>query len=130
MVSALESGAGIYRDEAGLEETSSQLLELQTRYSSIEVHDKSNVFNTDLTQALELRNMLDIAETVAASALARQESRGAHQRLDFEDRDDEQFLRHSMTIRKAGERPRVDWLAVNITRSHPGVRDYSGGHND
>jgi len=126
MMTALESGAGIYRDEKGLESASQQLQELKSRYRAVEVHDKSNVFNTDLVQALELQNMLDVAETVTASALARKESRGAHQRLDFSGRDDQQFLRHSMATRCAGERPRVTWLDVTITRSHPGVRDYSG----
>jgi fumarate reductase flavoprotein subunit len=91
------------------------------------VHDKSNVFNTDLTQALELRNMLDVAETVAAGALAREESRGAHQRLDFPQRDDERYLRHSLVSRRPGATPEVGWREVTITRSRPGVRDYSGG---
>ena len=126
MMTALESGAGIYRDEKGLESASQQLQELKGRYQAVEVHDKSNVFNTDLVQALELQNMLDVSETVTASALARKESRGAHQRLDFSQRDDQQFLCHSMATRRAGERPLVTWLDVTITRSHPGVRDYSG----
>lgn len=130
MMSALESGAGIYRDQHGLESTSQRLQELKNRYHSIEVHDKSNVFNTDLVQALELQNMLDVAETVAASALARQESRGAHQRIDFSQRDDQQFLCHSMATRRTGERPQIEWLDVNITRSHPGVRDYSGKQHE
>jgi len=130
MMTSLEEGAGIYRDEAGLEATCQVLTGLQTRFAGIEVHDKSNVFNTELQQLLELRNMLDVAETVAASALERKESRGAHQRLDFEQRDDERFLRHSLAFRRPGERPRVDWLDVTITRSQPGVRDYSGGKKE
>jgi fumarate reductase flavoprotein subunit len=99
---------------------------LHERYERIEVHDKSNVFNTDLQQALELKNMLDVAETVAGSALARRESRGAHQRLDFPERDDKSYLQHSRAIRRPGERPEVRWLDVTITRSKPGVRNYSG----
>jgi len=127
MMTSLEEGAGIYRDEASLETTCRAIADLQARVQGIEVHDKSNVFNTDLQQLLELKNMLDVAETVSASALARKESRGAHQRLDFPQRDDAQFLRHSLASRQPGERPEVGWLDVTITRSQPGVRDYSGG---
>ncbi len=126
MMTSLEEGAGIYRDAAGLEATCRTIAELQKRFEHIEVHDKSNVFNTDLQQALELKNMLDVAETVSASALARQESRGAHQRLDFPERDDTSYLQHSRAIRQPGQRPEVRWLDVTITRSQPGVRDYSG----
>ena len=82
---------------------------------------------TDLQQALELQNMLDVAESVAEASLARKESRGAHQRLDYTERDDENYLMHSQAYRQAGARPRIDWLDVTITRSQPGVRDYSGG---
>ena len=126
MMETLEDGAGIYRDETGLEAACQRLAELKGRFADIQVHDKSNVFNTELQQLLELQNMLDIAETVSASALARQESRGAHQRLDFPDRDDNQFLKHSLAHRQPGDHPVIGWREVNITRSKPGVRDYSG----
>jgi len=130
MKSALEEGAGIYRDEEGTRTACEKIAELRERYQAIEVHDKSNVFNTDLQQALELRNMLDIAETVAEGSLERRESRGAHQRLDHTERDDENFLRHSLAFRKADGRPKIEWLDVTITRSKPGVRDYSGGKSE
>jgi fumarate reductase flavoprotein subunit len=94
------------------------------------VNDKSNVFNTDLQQALELRNLLDIAETIAEGSLQRRESRGAHQRLDHPGRDDEQYLKHSLALRQDDGRPRIEWLDVTITRSRPGVRDYSGGKKE
>jgi fumarate reductase flavoprotein subunit len=123
----MEEGAGIYRDEDGTRATCEKIAELRQRYGGIEVHDKSNVFNTDLQQALELRNLLDVAETVAEGSLQRRESRGAHQRLDHAERDDANFLKHSLAIRQAGQRPRIEWLDVTITRSQPGVRDYSGG---
>jgi fumarate reductase flavoprotein subunit len=130
MMGALEEGAGIYRDQAGLETACEEIRSLQERYENVEVHDKSNVFNTDLQQALELKNMLDISETVSASALARQESRGAHQRLDFSERDDREFLRHSLVHQRAGEQPHVSWLDVTITRSQPGERNYSGDQSE
>ena len=77
--------------------------------------------------AKALVNLLDIAETVAEASLLRRESRGAHQRLDYPERDDAEFLRHSLAFRQADGRPRIEWLDVTITRSQPGVRDYSGG---
>ena len=72
--------------------------------------------------------MLDCAEALAQSAAARQESRGAHQRLDFAERDDGRFLKHSLAHYRNGDAPRIDYRDVVITRSQPGVRDYSGGH--
>jgi fumarate reductase flavoprotein subunit len=126
MRSTLEEGAGIYRDEEGAAATCEKIAELRQRYAGIEVHDKSNVFNTDLQQALELRNLLDVAETVAEASLQRRESRGAHQRLDYTERDDEHFLKHSLAYRQVDGQPRIEWQDVSITRSQPGVRDYSG----
>ena len=130
MKSALEQGAGIYRDEEGTLSACERVADLRARYGDIEVHDKSNVFNTDLQQALELRNLLDVAETVAEGSLHRRESRGAHQRLDHTERDDENFLKHSLAFRQTGARPRIEWMDVSITRSQPGVRDYSGGKSE
>lgn len=126
MKTSLEEGAGIYRDEEGTLAACRQVAQLRERFKSVEVHDKSNVFNTDLQQALELRNLLDIAETVAEASLERRESRGAHQRLDYADRDDTNFLKHSLVFRQAENRPRIEWRDVTITRSQPGVRNYSG----
>lgn len=126
MKTSLEAGAGIYRDEEGAVTACEKIAELRQRYSDIEVHDKSNVFNTDLQSALELRNMLEVAETIAEGSLERRESRGAHQRLDFTERDDVNFLKHSLCFRQPDGRPRVEWSEVTITRSQPGVRDYSG----
>jgi fumarate reductase flavoprotein subunit len=127
MQESLEEGAGIYRDEQGTEAACNKIAELQRRALRIEVNDKSNVFNTDLQGLLELQNMLDVAECVAEASNARKESRGAHQRLDHVERDDENYLKHSMAHRLAGERPNIDWLDVTITRSQPGERSYSGG---
>jgi len=126
MRNTLEEGAGIYRDEQGTSAACLKMTELQERCKTIEVHDKSNVFNTDLQSALELRNLLDVAETIAGASLERRESRGAHQRLDHAGRDDENFLKHSLAFRQPGHRARITWRDVTITRSRPGVRDYSG----
>jgi fumarate reductase flavoprotein subunit len=126
MADAMEEHLGIYRDEAGMSAACDKLAELLSRYTGIELHDKTNVYNTDLLQALELGSMLECAEAVAQGALLRRESRGAHQRLDFPERDDRNFLRHTLAHHRAALPPRIDYLDVVITRSRPGVRDYSG----
>jgi len=128
MMHTMEQNAGIYRTNEGLVEACAKLADLRQRYRAIELHDKTNVYNTDLLQALELGSMLDCAEAVAQSALARKESRGAHQRLDFVERDDRSFLRHSLAYFDSVSSPRIEYLDVVITKSQPGVRDYSGGH--
>ncbi|MGB7541858.1 MAG: fumarate reductase (quinol) flavoprotein subunit [Burkholderiales bacterium] len=126
MMTTMEQNAGIYRSGEGLTEACGKLAELRRRYAGIELHDKTNVYNTDLLQALELGSMLDCAEAVTMSALQRKESRGAHQRLDFTSRDDGNYLKHSLAWYRPKDSPRVDYLDVVITKSPPGVRDYSG----
>jgi succinate dehydrogenase flavoprotein subunit len=128
MMKTMEEHAGIYRSGEGLAAACAKLGELRGRYKRVELHDKTNVYNTDLLQALELGSMLDCAEAVVQTALGRKESRGAHQRLDFAERDDKNFLRHSLAHHHPSEPPRVDFRNVVITKSQPGVRDYSGGH--
>jgi fumarate reductase flavoprotein subunit len=128
MMATMEENAGIYRSAEGLSEACRKLGELRHRYAEIELTDKTNVYNTDLLQVLELGSMLDCAEAVTASALARTESRGAHQRLDFVERDDKNFLRHSLAHFRAGDPPQIGYRDVVITKSQPGVRDYSGDH--
>jgi fumarate reductase flavoprotein subunit len=128
MMHTLEQHAGIYRSGEGLAEACATLANLRRRYANIELHDKTNVYNTDLLQALELGSMLDCAEAVAVSARERRESRGAHQRLDFPERDDRGYLRHTLAFYAGESAPRIDYHDVVITKSQPGVRDYSGGH--
>ena len=128
MMDTMEKNAGIYRTEAGLQEAVTKIAELRQRYQKVVLNDKSNVFNTDLFQVLELGSMLDCAEALTVGALARKESRGAHQRLDYVERDDTNFLRHSMVYYQGLAAPRVDYLDVVITKSPPGLRDYSGDH--
>ena len=118
MLHAMEQHAGIYRSGEGLAAACAKLAQLRRRYDNIELHDKTNVYNTDLLQALELGSMLDCAQAVAQSALARQESRGAHQRLDFAARDDERFLKHSLARYRGKDAPRIDYREVAITRSY------------
>ena len=128
MMDTMETNAGIYRTEEGLQEGVKKIHELRQRYRNVILTDKTNVFNTDLFQMLELGSMLDCAEAVMVGALARKESRGAHQRLDYVERDDKNFLCHTMVYYQGLDSPRIDYLDVVITKSPPGVRDYSGDH--
>ena len=124
MYHAMESGAGIFRDESSLKRTCETLAEVRDRLRNIQLDDRSNCFNTELIAALELENMIDIANAVAHSALARTESRGSHQRTDFPDRDDANFLKHSMAYRTDEGPPRLEYLDVVITRWPPAERTY------
>lgn len=121
--STMEAGAGIYRTEATMRTTCEEVQKLKERYRNIQLGDRTHSFNTDLVAALELGSLLDVAETVAQSALQRQESRGAHQRTDFPKRDDEKFLQHSLAYQTDGE-PRVDYRPVVITNWPPAERVY------
>jgi fumarate reductase flavoprotein subunit len=124
MQKTMEQSAGIYRDGTGLEAAAATLRELQERWEQIALEDHTHTFNTELTQALELGSMLDVAETIVQCALHRVESRGAHQRTDFPARDDVNFLAHSLVSRNADGTSRVDYLPVKITRWPPGKRVY------
>jgi len=124
MQKAMEEGAGIYRTGAGLRQAADKLRELQQRFEAVAIEDGSRTFNTELTAALELSFMLDVAETVIQCALQREESRGAHQRIDFPERDDERFLSHSLIYRDPDGSSRVEGLPVTITRWPPAERVY------
>ncbi len=123
MQATMEEGAGIYREEARMKATCDKLRELRGRFANVKIEDKSEVFNTAFTSAMELDSMLDVAETVANAALLRKESRGSHTRTDFPKRDDEQFLQHSLAYHTAGG-PRIEYLPVTITRWQPEERKY------
>jgi fumarate reductase flavoprotein subunit len=124
MQSTMEDSAGIFRSGESLSKGVDQLAELQQRLERVQLHDETQVFNTELVAALELANMLDIAETILLSALQREESRGAHQRTDFTARDDTRFLDHALAYREADGAVRVERSPVTITRWSPGERVY------
>ncbi len=123
MTETMEAGCGIYRDEQSLRATCDRLAELRERFSGIRLDDQSLNFNTELTAALELECMLDVAEAVAHSALSRTESRGSHQRTDYPKRDDVKFLKHTLAYR-TDRAPRIDYKDVVITRWPPAERVY------
>jgi succinate dehydrogenase flavoprotein subunit len=124
MQSTMEDSAGIFRSGESLTKGIDRLAELQQRLQHVQLGDEARVFNTELVAALELANMLDIAETMLQSALQREESRGAHQRTDFTARNDERFLNHALAYRETDGSSRIERLPVTITRWPPGERVY------
>ena len=123
MHETMEEGAGIYRTDAALRTTSEKLVELRERFANLLIEDRSLTFNTELTSALELDFMLDLALTVTESGLARTESRGSHQRTDYPERDDANFLKHSLAF-KTSDGVRIDYKDVVITKWPPEERVY------
>ena len=119
----MEEGAGIYRNEGEMQKTCDTLRRLRERFGEIAIEDRGDIFNTEVTAALELDFMLDVAEAVAHSALNRKESRGSHTRTDFPKRDDEKFLKHSLAYRTP-QGPRIEYSPVTITRWTPEERKY------
>lgn len=121
---------GIFRNEKDLKEMAKEINSLRSRYQEISLDDKGKVFNTDLMEAVELGNLIDTAEPIIYGALARQESRGAHSREDYPDRNDKKWLKHTLIYKsdrsksgKAGE-PKIDFKPVSITRFQPKERKY------
>jgi succinate dehydrogenase / fumarate reductase, flavoprotein subunit len=109
---------GLVRTHESMSAAISALTALTHRAASVTVQDKGHVFNTDLVQAFELQSLLDVAETIVVTALARKESRGAHYRSDFPVRDDQQWLRHSL-IRRTPEGTALAYEPVTVTRFPP-----------
>jgi succinate dehydrogenase / fumarate reductase flavoprotein subunit len=120
---SMNSNLAVFRDQAGIQETLHDLVELKARYAKAPVDDKGKVFNTDLVFALELGFMLDCAETVAASALERKDSRGAQFRTDYPQRDDQNWLKHIVAT-KGEVGPEISYLPVTITKWPPEERKY------
>ncbi|RUM32591.1 MAG: succinate dehydrogenase flavoprotein subunit [Aquifex sp.] len=115
---------GIFRDEKSLREAYEELSELLERWENIPVVDKSKVFNTNLIEVLELRNMLELARVVAYSALHRRESRGGHSREDYPQRDDKNFLKHSLVYYDKDGNIKLEYIPVKITKYKPEERKY------
>lgn len=116
--------AGVYRDAAGLERARAKVAELRDRYQSVSVDDKGTTFNTDLLEVREVGYLLDCAETMVAACINRKESRGAHSREDFPERDDVNFLTHSLATRGADGGIELAYKPVTITKFQPKPRVY------
>jgi succinate dehydrogenase / fumarate reductase flavoprotein subunit len=119
----MDKNAQVYRTEESLNEALDKIKELRVRYENIQVQDRGMRFNTDLLEAIELGFLLDLAEVLAFTARERRESRGGHYREDFETRDDEKFMVHSMAY-KNGDKIDIDWKPVVITNYQPMERKY------
>ena len=119
----MDKNAQVYRTEESLNEALEKIKELRKRYENIQVQDRGLRFNTDLLEAIELGFLLDLAEVLAFTARERRESRGGHYREDFETRDDEKFMVHSMAY-KAGDDITIGWKPVVITNYPPMERKY------
>ncbi|WP_448575955.1 succinate dehydrogenase flavoprotein subunit [Thermomicrobium sp.] len=120
---AMMTDAGVFRTGDGLKRLQQKLGELRNRYTQIRIDDKSRTFNMELVEAIELGFLLDCAEAIAASALAREESRGAHYREDFPARDDANWLKHTLIARTSGGL-QLFYKPVVITRFEPKERVY------
>ncbi|MGQ0734049.1 MAG: fumarate reductase (quinol) flavoprotein subunit [Acidobacteriota bacterium] len=130
MQQTMEESAGIYRAGTSLATGADLLRRLQERNVDVAIQDRSRTFNTELIAALELSNMLDVAEAIVQSALQREESRGAHQRTDFPARNDQRFLTHSVIHRQADGSSRIEYEPVTITRWPPAERVYGEAARD
>jgi succinate dehydrogenase/fumarate reductase flavoprotein subunit len=115
---------GVFRREEQMRREGEIIAGLTERYERVVVDDKSDVFNNDLTQALELGFLLQLAACMIEAGIARKESRGAHARpYDFPDRDDENFLRHTLVSWRDGK-PELSWEPVRMTKWQPQERKY------
>jgi fumarate reductase flavoprotein subunit len=123
MQAAMERGCGVYRNQEAMRQTVADLAQIKQRCADIGLEDRSKVFNTEIVAALELGNMLEVAEAIAVSAAHRKESRGAHACRDYPKRNDQDFLYHTMAFRTDGA-PRLDRKPVTITRFQPEERKY------
>ncbi len=123
MQQEMTDNMSVVREESGIRHALETLSSLKNAYQHVTVDDKGKIYNTELMEALELEHMLEIAEVMAHGALARQESRGAHFRNDFQKRDDANWLRHTM-IYKTSDGIREDYKPVTITRFEPKERKY------
>ncbi|WP_460068736.1 succinate dehydrogenase flavoprotein subunit [Streptomyces sp. YKOK-I1] len=124
----MDANVMVFRTEQTIKTAVEKIAELRERYKNVSIQDKGKRFNTDLLEAIELGNLLDLAEVMAVSALARKESRGGHYREDYPNRDDVNFMRHTMAYREVGDDGtdsiRLDYKPVVQTRYQPMERKY------
>jgi succinate dehydrogenase / fumarate reductase flavoprotein subunit len=124
LAQTMHENFGVFRREEEMQQQGEIVASLRERYERVTVDDKGTLFNNDITQALELGFLLELAECMIVSGLARKESRGAHARpYDFPERDDENYLKHTVVTWEDGA-AKLDWKPVTITKWQPEVRTY------
>ncbi|HEU5427813.1 MAG TPA: succinate dehydrogenase flavoprotein subunit [Actinocrinis sp.] len=124
----MDNNAGVYRNDTTLKQAYEDVKALQARYKNVAIQDKGKRFNTDLLEAVELGFLLDLAEILVVGARNRKESRGGHAREDYQKRDDESYMQHTMAYREptadGSYEIRLGWKPVNVTRYQPMERKY------
>ena len=123
MQTVMMEKVGIYRNDGDMQEAVDALKELRARYQTARIQDTSQQFNTDLLELIELGNLLDLSLITAVSAQNRQESRGAHSREDYPDRDDDNWLKHTLAYLE-GDQVRIDYKTVDTSIWEPKPRTY------
>ncbi|MBR9771595.1 MAG: succinate dehydrogenase flavoprotein subunit, partial [Gammaproteobacteria bacterium] len=124
--SIMQNSFGVFREEKNMVEGVEKLAELRGRIANAHLADKSHAFNTARVEALELDNLMEVAEATAIAALERKESRGAHSRYDYPDRDDANWLKHSMFFpgeKRVGQRD-VNFAPKTVDKFEPKIRTY------
>ena len=127
----MDANAQVFRTEETLTNVMGTIHDLRQRYKNVHVDDKGKRFNTDLLEAVELGFLLDLAEIVAYAARNRKESRGGHMREDYEKRDDENYMQHTMAYLTGDphspdpeDHIRLDWKPVVFTKNEQGEFNY------
>lgn len=123
LANTMIKNVGVFRNKERLNIAMENIRALKERYNNICLEDKSDVFNTELLETIELKNLLTIAESIVLGAINRTESRGAHFRLDYPKRDDENWLKHTLFYKKGNE-IKIDYKDVVITKYKPMERKY------
>ena len=123
MKSVMADHVGVFRVEEGMQEAVDKMAEIKERFKDIKVDDQGLKYNMNLIEAWELSNLIDVAHVTAVSALAREESRGAHSRDDYPDRDDKKWLKHTLAWMENGG-VRLAYKPVTITHYQPKARSY------
>jgi succinate dehydrogenase/fumarate reductase flavoprotein subunit len=124
LAETMHENFGVFRREDQMRRQGEIIDSLRERYERVVVEDKGDVFNSDLTQALELGFLLELAACMIPAGIERKESRGAHARRDdYPDRDDENYMRHTLVTWRDG-RPQLDWKPVTVTKWQPQERKY------
>jgi succinate dehydrogenase/fumarate reductase flavoprotein subunit len=123
LAETMQEKVGIFRTESDLRDAKAIVDDLRDRFTGVVVHDKGATFNQPLIHTIETGYLLDLADTMVTGAIARTESRGAHSRLDFPERDDENWMKHTLAYLE-DDQIRLDYSEVTVTKYQPQVRTY------